>query len=558
MPITPRLVLAALLILCAPRIDATARQTGTLRITVTIVDANQQVRPVPRHALLISENPATAAPERTVTANDGSAQITLRPGNYTVESEQPLIFQGKSYEWAQALDVRAGQTAALELTAANAQIEAAVGQPSSGSSGAAAPASAASALLLDWQNSVVAIWTPTRLGAGFVIDARGLVATNQRLVGTARSVEVQVSPTVKVAARVLAADPDKNVAILWIDPTAVAVARPMRLGHARAGEPLAEKLRIFTIDAPAGDDKRLVSGTVIRILRQTILADIRVDDESLGAPLFNAAGAVIAITAPEDDTPGDTSTGIRAVRIDAAPGVIAAAEKAMAQMDAPDPARLPIERAPLFPDDPVKELAKARKGVTGPYRVPAADFDVGLITPVLLHAGRQTVERTIGRERGRAARDEFEMQTSRQALQDFGNWSNYVRDDPPVLLIRATPRLVESFWKTVLRGAVRTQGVALPPITHIKAGFSRMRLFCGDAEITPIHPFRIEHRIGRADAVYEGLYVFDPSAVGPHCGTVTLTLFSDKAPEKGDTRVIAPPLLQQVWDDFAPFRTALR
>ena len=133
-----------------------------------------------------------------------------------------------------------------------------------------------------------------------------------------------------------------------------------------------------------------------------------------------------------------------------------------------------------------------------------------------------------------------------------GQWR--IVDDPPVLLIRATPKLVESFWKTVLRGAVQTQGVALPPIKHIKAGFSRMRLFCGDAEVTPIHPFKIEHRIGRADAVYEGLYVFEPGAIGPHCGTVKLTLFSDKAPEKGDTRVIEAKLLQQIWDDFAPFR----
>jgi S1-C subfamily serine protease len=551
MPIAPRRSIIAAMILCAPFFDATAQQTGVLRIKVTIVDADQQLRPVPRHALLISINPTSAAPDRRVTAADGTAEIHLRPGNYTVESDEPLIFQGKSYEWAQTLDVRAGETASLELTAANAQVVAA---PVPRSPGITSAPGSTSGLLLDWQNSVVSIWSATKLGAGFVIDARGLIATNQRLVGIAKSLEVQVSPTVKVAARVLASDPDRNVAILWIDPQAIASSRPMRLAYARAGEPLAEKQRIFTINSPIGDDKSLASGTVTRILTHTILAAIRVDDESLGTPLFNAAGEVIAITSPEDDTPGDDSTGIRAVRIDEAPRVIAAAEKKMAETTAPDPARLPIEREPLFPDDALKEAAKARKGITGPYRVRAADFDVGVITPVLLYAARQTVDRTIGRERGRTARDEFEMQVSRQSLQDFGNWSDYVRDDPPVLLIRATPKLVESFWKTVLRGAVQTQGVALPPIKHIKAGFSRMRLFCGDAEVTPIHPFKIEHRIGRADAVYEGLYVFEPAAVGPHCGTVTLTLFSDKAPDKGDTRVIDAKLLQQIWDDFAPFR----
>jgi S1-C subfamily serine protease len=555
MPVAPRLLIIALMILCAPLIDARGQPTGRLHIKVTIVDADQQPRRVPRHALLISINPTTAAPDRTVTALDGTAQVHLRPGNYTVESEQALIFQGKSYEWSQTIDVRAGETASLELTAANAQVETAPGQRSAGSSTPSAPGST-SGLLLDWQNSVVSIWSATKLGAGFVIDARGLVATNQRLVGTAKSLEVQVSPTVKVAARVLSSDPDRNVAILWIDPQAVASSRPMRLGYARSGEPLAEKQRIFTINSPIGDDKSLASGTVTRILTHTILASIRVDDESLGTPLLNAAGDVIAITSPEEDMPGDGSTGIRAVRIDEAPGVIAAAEKKMAETEAPDPARLPIEREPLFPDDALKAAAKARKGITGPYRIPAADFDVGVITPLLIYAGRETVGRTIGRERGRTARDEFEMQVSRRGLQDFGNWSDYVRDDPPVLLIRATPKLVESFWKTVLRGAVQTQGVALPPIKHIKAGFSRLRLFCGDAEVTPIHPFKIEHRIGRADAVYEGLYVFEPAAIGPHCGTVKLTLYSDKAPDKGDTRVIDAKLVQRIWDDFAPYRAA--
>ena len=49
-------------------------------------------------------------------------------------------------------------------------------------------------------------------------------------------------------------------------------------------------------------------------------------------------------------------------------------------------------------------------------------------------------------------------------------------------------------------------------------------------------------------------YVFDPAAIGPHCGTVKLTLFSDKAPAKGDVRVVDPKIVQQIWDDFAAYR----
>ena len=32
-----------------------------------------------------------------------------------------------------------------------------------------------------------------------------------------------------------------------------------------------------------------------------------------------------------------------------------------------------------------------------------------------------------------------------------------------------------------------------------------MRAFCGDAEVTPIHPFKIEQRVTESDVIYEGL-----------------------------------------------------
>ena len=81
-----------------------------------------------------------------------------------------------------------------------------------------------------------------------------------------------------------------------------------------------------------------------------------------------------------------------------------------------------------------------------------------------------------------------------------------------------------------------------------------MQIFCGAVEVTPIHPFKIEQRVSANDVVYEGLYVFDPAAVGPHCGTVKLTLFSEKDPEKGDLRIIDPKIVEQIWQDFAPYR----
>ena len=69
-----------------------------------------------------------------------------------------------------------------------------------------------------------------------------------------------------------------------------------------------------------------------------------------------------------------------------------------------------------------------------------------------------------------------------------------------------------------------------------------------------MHPFKLEQRISDSEAIYEGLYVFDPGALGPQCGSVKLVLFSEKEPEKAETRVIDQAVVEQVWQDFAPYR----
>src|ERR1051325_6813795 len=171
------LVLAALLAGLSPA----AQESSVLHIKVVLVDAAGKATPVPRHALLISDNPATATPRRVVTTSDGTADVRLRPGNYTVESDTPVVFQGKAFHWTQTLDIAAGRDAGLDLTAANAEVETA-------DATGTAPEADSTSLLMQWQDSVVALWTPTAHASGFDFEANGLVATSQRAVGDASSI----------------------------------------------------------------------------------------------------------------------------------------------------------------------------------------------------------------------------------------------------------------------------------------------------------------------------------------------------------------------------------
>ena len=117
-----RALVLAILAVAAP--VAIAGQTlAVLHIRAVLTDATGRATPVARHLLLITDNPQTMETLRIRTGLDGTASVRLSPGNYTVESDEPLVFQGKAYHWTQTLDIVAGRDSTLDLTLANAVAE---------------------------------------------------------------------------------------------------------------------------------------------------------------------------------------------------------------------------------------------------------------------------------------------------------------------------------------------------------------------------------------------------------------------------------------------------
>ncbi len=103
--------------------SASGQAPSVLHIKVVLVDAEGQPTPVPRHALLISDNPASAPPRRIVTALDGTVDVRLRPGNYTVESDQPVVVQRQGLPSGRRCWTSSpAATRYLELTADNAEV----------------------------------------------------------------------------------------------------------------------------------------------------------------------------------------------------------------------------------------------------------------------------------------------------------------------------------------------------------------------------------------------------------------------------------------------------
>ena len=241
-----RALVFAILAVAAPA--AIASQTlAVLHMRAVLTDATGRATPIARHALLISENPQTTETRRVLTGLDGTANVRLSPGNYTIESEKPLVFQGKAYHWRQTLDIVAGRDSTLDLTLANA-----VADPiPPGTTSADTPLPTDTSLLLrQWFDSVVEVWTPTAHASGFLVDPTGLIATNQRVVGDATSVEVQLSRSIKVAGTVVEADRARDIAVVRINPTVMASITPVPLGCPLSSTPVARGQEIFSLAAP--------------------------------------------------------------------------------------------------------------------------------------------------------------------------------------------------------------------------------------------------------------------------------------------------------------------
>jgi hypothetical protein len=169
-----------------------------------------------------------------------------------------------------------------------------------------------------------------------------------------------------------------------------------------------------------------------------------------------------------------------------------------------------------------------------------------LITPPTVQRGLERADWT-GGAGGRS--QEAEARLGR--ITDFGSWSDYFADNPRVLIVRVTPRLVEGFWRRLAREAARTQGAELPPLKAFAASFLRLTVTCGTRAISPIHPFVLEHRLSDSATLREGLYVFDPAAIGPQCGSVTLSLYEEKEPQRASTVTIPGDVLTRIQQDFA-------
>src|SRR5215510_5554712 len=168
------------------------------------------------------------------------------------------------------------------------------------------------------KNTVVTVKSETGHGTGFFVDSKGLVLTNQHVVGNSGYLAVQFDREHKIPARLIAADLQKDVALLWVNMAALPNASPAPLYRMAGGKaPVQEGERVFTIGSPLTLDKIITTGIVSKVEPHTILSDININPGNSGGPLFNGDGQVIGLTTfGTQDVAGPGVSGI--VRIEEA------------------------------------------------------------------------------------------------------------------------------------------------------------------------------------------------------------------------------------------------
>lgn len=145
--------------------------------------------------------------------------------------------------------------------------------------------------------SVVTMLGGLSHGSGFVIDRKGLILTNQHVVGTAKRITVRFSNGIETEGHVLRRHKARDVALVKVP---IRVQTPLPI----ASKPVGILDKVYAVGTPRDKDYHsTVTGGVVSALRKSkrtgmelIQADVPISGGNSGGPLLDARGNVVGIS----------------------------------------------------------------------------------------------------------------------------------------------------------------------------------------------------------------------------------------------------------------------
>src|SRR6185436_14640163 len=115
-------------------------------------------------------------------------------------------------------------------------------------------------------------------GTGFLVDARGLLLTNQHVVEGSRRLVVRFSPGLRVEAQLAQSDATSDVAVLRVHPDVVKNLPVVQLAAPTDAAPLAvEGEKVLAIGSPLTEEKVLTTGLISRVKSEVLISDVNIN-----------------------------------------------------------------------------------------------------------------------------------------------------------------------------------------------------------------------------------------------------------------------------------------
>jgi trypsin-like peptidase len=411
------------------------------------------------------------------------------------------------------------------------------------------------------RHAVFRVETGLAHGSGFLVDASaGYIVTNDHVIGSRdiRDISVYIDSVTRVPARVVARNPDADLAILQIAVRNChdCVALPLA-----TGDPLVVPgERVVAFGYPLNQPLTITSGLVGNVRRGALLTDAGINPGNSGGPLMNLDGAVIGVnTFREAAGLGSGLSG--AILIDQIPPLIV---RAGAFRDSlPADVLLPVMPLTRYPIRMLKSIAetiltqlqcdtdcgKLKYGFYDELTadLPIGSFNISISTPLSEVVKTDLSSPTFTRRQHREEKAGLPAAERYSTRAQHRNWEEYIGDEnTPVVAILIVPKFGPSllsaprFSGDVRSFTLKRNGQSVAPL---RGGHELVSEFVNNA-------------LELGDVADLGYYVFSPDVFRPDSSgeppTITLEIESlGKA--KVETHRLPSFAWGHAWNDFEGF-----
>lgn len=409
--------------------------------------------------------------------------------------------------------------------------------------------------------SIVKVEVDSGHGSGFLIDSRGLIATNHHVVQNTRFLAVEFPNSVSARAEIVSLKSRYDLAIIKVHRKFVEGLPPLEFISQEEENDIKPGLPVVAFGSPVSLTFLATQGIVSKVEERTLLGDFLIEPGNSGGPLVNLDGEVIGVN----------TFGVRgvsgAVRVNFL-------RRLLDELDEDQIAAVEVSGEPLrklsekrYPTELLKVKVLQGDLKRKEYQYDTGRFTVTILTPVII--GKLSVQDELMqaenryRRRGRKIHD-----PSYRAMDEpFYDWHRSVASSLRLgLTVFVEPQFTETLgsrWGRALLAGLASAGGGYydggtPTNFKYKGEFFHCEIHRDDQLLEPVRPGRTLLEASRrglakfVDEAYAGRYVYAPEdfMTGDRFRFVVFEARQPGKAHHGKVFKADSKLIQQIRSDF--------